>query len=164
MECLSQWSSKRQSDCEHAKWTGVANVRSSSGFLWSYHKTSYCKMQRILLMAVSNHYTSHETFDDLTVFFLRIQVFWDMKRCCWMLRSFLRNVTKHSSSYMASHPRRHESSVVSKCIRTQTPLCHCLRLISESYVALTSRNVLQYIPLAPSTYAVASNTPCIISM
>ena len=82
MECLSHWSSKRQSDGEHANWTGVAKVRSSSGFLWSYHKISYWKIQRILLMAVSHHYNFHETFDDLTVFFLKIQFFWDMKHCC----------------------------------------------------------------------------------
>ena len=131
MECLSHWSSKRQSDGEHANWTGVAKVRSSSGFLWSYHKISYWKIQRILLMAVSHHYNLHETFDDLTVFFLKIQVFWDMKRCCSMLRSFLRNVTEHSSNYTASPPRRGESSAVSKCICTQTPFCHCLGETSE---------------------------------
>jgi len=55
---------KTQSDCEHDNWTGVANVRSSSG----YHKTSYCKVQRNLLKAVSNHYTLQEIFGDLTAF------------------------------------------------------------------------------------------------
>jgi hypothetical protein len=66
-------------------------------------------------MAVNNHHTLHEKCDDFTMFFLGIQVFWDITSCRWMLMSLLRNVAKHLSKDIASYPRRPKCSTLSSC-------------------------------------------------
>ena len=114
-------------------WPRYGRVADFCGHITKLHTAK--KKKRINLMAVSNHHTLHVTFGDL-IALLRIRFFWDMKRCRWMLRNFIRNVAKHSSNDTASHPRRSESSAVSMCICTSTSLCHCLRLISEGYVCV----------------------------